>query len=172
MTNRAPHLRYRAFGPRLLVVTAITLVAAGGGIDRAAHGQRLVLDSVRLGNGGVPFVGDGPMLTTISPNGDGYRDGASVSFHLSRRALVRFQVRESMNRDKAPKLLWRERRWLRAGKHRLFWRPSARIEPRTYQLQLMVGRVSTAAGVVRVLGVDAGFTRDSYTAGQRATLAL
>src|SRR6476659_6576600 len=110
MTTRVPHVGVRAFGPRLLVATAVALVTAGGGIDPTAHGQRLLLDSVRLGNGGAPFAGDGPMLTTISPNGDGYRDGASVSFHLSRRALVRFQVRESMNRDKAPKLLWRERR--------------------------------------------------------------
>src|SRR3954471_15243679 len=172
MTNRAPHLRYRAFGPRLLVVTAITLVAAGGGIDRAAHGQRLVLDSVRLGNGGVPFVGDGPMLTTISPNGDGYRDRAGVSFHLSRRALVRLQVRESMNRDQPPKLIWRKRRWLRAGEHRLYWRPPAWIEPRTYQLQLVIPGVRTPAGVVRVLGIDAGFKRDSYGAGQGAPLSL
>src|SRR4051794_30835991 len=104
VTAEAFRPRFRPFGPRLIVASAVALVAAGGGIDSTAHGERLVLDSVRVGDAGAPFAGDGPQLTTVSPNGDGYRDAARVSFHLSRRAVVRLQVWETMNRERPPKL--------------------------------------------------------------------
>ena len=39
-----------------------------------------------------PFQGDGDRVTTISPNGDGLRDSAKISFTLSERARVQFEV--------------------------------------------------------------------------------
>ena len=38
------------------------------------------------------FAGDGPLLTTISPNGDGFRDKANITFRLREAATVTMDV--------------------------------------------------------------------------------
>ena len=43
---------------------------------------RRELGGLRVGNGSTPFAGDGKLLTTISPNGDGFRDEPIVRFRL------------------------------------------------------------------------------------------
>ena len=48
---------------------------------------------------------------------------------------------ETMNREMGPKLIWRVARMLARGQRRLTWRPGARIEPRTYELRLLVDGV-------------------------------
>jgi hypothetical protein len=128
---------------------------------------------VRVGNGGAPFAGDRILLTTVSPNADGFRDAAHVWFRLAQSARVRLEVFESVNRANAPRLLQvRSSALLQAGKHQLTWTPAAKTAPRTYLLRLVVNGATLATAVVRVLGIDAGFTRPSYRPGARATLAV
>ena len=43
------------------------------------------LHALKVTNGSRPFAGDNRLLTTVSPNGDGFRDKAIVSFRLDRR---------------------------------------------------------------------------------------
>ena len=47
------------------------------------------LTDLRVSNGSAPFAGDRALLTTVSPNGDGFRDAAVVRFRLSSAATVR-----------------------------------------------------------------------------------
>jgi hypothetical protein len=164
--------RFPDLAAKLVIATAAATVLAAGGIGSQARGQGLVVSFVRVGNGGAPFAGDRALFTTISPNGDGFRDTAVVSFRLSRRAVVRLAVYETTNREMGPRLVWQTAVALRRGERRLTWRPGGRIEPRTYELRLLVDGVLSATAVVRVLDIDAGFTRESYGPGQTARLSL
>ena len=56
----------------------------------AANAPRL--GSLRVGNGQTRFAGDGTLLTTISPNGDGFRDRAIVRFSLDQTATVQISA--------------------------------------------------------------------------------
>ena len=47
---------------------------------------------LRATNGGDAFAGDNQLLTTISPNGDGFRDRANVTFRLREPATVTMDV--------------------------------------------------------------------------------
>ena len=154
--------------PLLLVAIAVAAALASGG----AHGSALAIDTVRFGNGGAPFAGDRALYTTVSPNGDGYRDAARIRFHLRQRARVTLQVLASQNRAAAPRLIRVKTRIFRSGWHRMTWSPPSGIEPRTYIVHLLVDGSEAAHAVVRVLGVDAGFTRLSYAPGSRAKLAV
>ncbi|MDX6511881.1 MAG: hypothetical protein QOE36_1385, partial [Gaiellaceae bacterium] len=40
------------------------------------------LSAVSVSSGSVPFAGDRRLLTTVTPNRDGFRDRAVVSFRL------------------------------------------------------------------------------------------
>jgi hypothetical protein len=129
-----------------------------------------------------PFAGDRRLLATVSPNGDGLRDRAVVSFRLDRAATVRLDVVRTDTRrpGRAAKTVWSTTRRFRTGRRRLVWQPDAGTEPRTYLLRLTVGRrVYTnipgrrvRAPVVRVLGVEAGFPRRSYAPGERGDLHI
>jgi hypothetical protein len=154
----------------------------------APHGP--ALHDLRVSNGDTPFQGDRRLLTTVSPNGDGFRDAAVVSFRLDRAATVRVQaVRTDTIRIGRPAeaAVWSRAFRLKAGRQRLVWRPAQTIPPRTYILRMTVtGRGGTRrygdyqpsahthvdAPVVRVQGIDAGFTRRSYAPGQQAELSL
>ena len=50
------------------------------------------LHDLRVTNGSQRFAGDNRLLTTVSPNGDGFRDRAIVRFRLDRAATVRLDV--------------------------------------------------------------------------------
>lgn len=145
-------------------------------------GPQLV--DLRVSNGSAPFAGDRRLLTTVSPNGDGFRDAAVVRFVLTRAATVRLDaVATQMVRAgrTGTTVVWSTTRRLPAGPGRIVWRPSRRTQPRTYILRLTVGgRVYGAykptgrqnAPVVRVQGIDAAFTRRSYAPGETAELRL
>jgi hypothetical protein len=159
-------------------VTALLLAAAALG----APAPRLT--DLRVTNDSVPFAGDRALLTTVSPNRDGFREAAIVHFRLNRAADVRMQVvATNMVRAGAggTTVVWRTERSFPAGAGTLVWRPAPSTQPRTYVLRLMVGRrVYGAYGpsgrqdapVVRVQGVDAGFTKRSYAPGESAELRL
>ena len=142
------------------------------------------LQHLRVTNGSEPFAGDGPLLTTVSPNRDGFRDVAVVHFTLTRSAVVRLEV-VATNMVRAGEggttVVWRTSRRLAAGRRSITWRPAPTTQPRTYILLLRVGsRVYGDYGpggrqdapVVRIQGIDAAFTKRSYAPGESAVLQL
>jgi hypothetical protein len=142
------------------------------------------LADLRVTNGSAPFAGDRRLLTTVSPNRDGFRDRAIVHFRLRRPARVQLDV-VATNMIRAGQggttVVWRTARRFGVGTHALSWRPAPSTQPRTYILRLRVGgRVYGAYGpngrpnapVVRVQGIDAGFTKRSYAPGEAAALRL
>ena len=130
---------------------------------------------VKVDNGSTPFFRDGRYLTTVSPNGDGFRDAAHVAFRLTAPATVQLDVlqTDTQRGERATTTLVQSlRRSFAAGPAELVWRPARAITPRTYQLRLRVnGRlVAGRRPVVRVQGIDAGFPQPSYAPGQQASV--
>ena len=164
-----------------LVVGNRVVASAPFRIDTTAP----TLRDLRVRRGPRPYAGDGPLLTTISPNGDGLRDRALVDFTLSEPASVTLEVDRTTS---VPVPIFSETAHLSAGPQTLAWAPSPNVPPRTYLLRLSATddagnrnaygpedahvRRYPRAPVVRLLGVDAGFTRDSYAPGQLATLSI
>ena len=140
------------------------------------------LHDLRVTNGSRPFAGDRRLLTTVSPNADGFRDRAIVSFRLDRPATVRLEVlrTDTLHPGRATKTIWATTRRFRAGRRELAWRPTPGTEPRTYVLRLRVGRRvymnspgrPPQAPVVRVQGIEAAFPKRSYAPGERADLRI
>jgi hypothetical protein len=139
---------------------------------------------LRVTNGSEPYLGDRRLLTTVSPNRDGFRDAATVHFRLRRPATVRLEV-VATNMIRAGKggttIVWRTGHHFGAGAGTLTWRPLPATQPRTYVMRLRVGsRVYGGHGpngrqdapVVRVQGIDAWFTKRSYAPGESAELRL
>ncbi len=132
-----------------------------------------------------PFQGDNDRVTTISSNGDGLRESAKISFTLSERARVRFEVTRTVS---APQTIHELTANLRPGRNTFTWHPHWSVGARTYLVRITAtdgagnrrtygadnaraGRRLTSA-VVRVLGVDAGFSAESYVATSSARLAI
>jgi hypothetical protein len=137
--------------------------------------------NLHVDNGGSRFEGDRPLLTTISPNGDKFRDSANVRFRLTEGATVTMDVTRTV---KVPHPIFTLTATFKAGTHTLTWSPPYTLNPRTYLVQLtsvdragnkivygapnaFVGRYPRGP-VVRLQGIDAGFNRPSYTPGQIA----
>ena len=133
----------------------------------------------------LPFQGDKDRFTTISPNGDKLRESAKISFTLTERAQVHFEVTRTISSPETIYELWAN---LKPGRHTFTWHPHWSMGPRTYLIRLSTldragnrrtygadnareGRKLRSA-VVRVLGVDAGFTQESYVASSAARLAI
>ncbi|MGH3070762.1 MAG: N,N-dimethylformamidase beta subunit family domain-containing protein [Gaiellaceae bacterium] len=133
----------------------------------------------------MPFQGDKKRYTTISPNGDGLRESAKISFTLTEAANVHFEVTRTVS---APETIYELSAKLRPGRHTFTWHPHWSMGARTYLVRITTqdkagnrrtygadnarkGRRLESA-VVRVLGVDAGFTQESYTAMSSARVAI
>ena len=142
------------------------------------------LTDLHVTDGSAPFAGDSRLLTTVSPNGDGFRDAASVRFRLKRPARVRLEV-VATNMVRAgvgdTTVVWTTSRQFGAGAGSLTWHPAQSTQPRTYIMRLRVGnRVYGDYGpsghqnapVVRVQGIELGFLRRSYAPGEFASLAI
>jgi hypothetical protein len=172
-----------------VVLLLLTPLALGAG--RASHASAPHLLDLRVSNGSTPFAGDRRLLTTVSPNGDGFRDRALVSFRLDRAARVRMEAvrTETIRENRAPSaVVWSHTWSLAAGPHRLAWRPARSVVPRTYILRLTVrdaaGRLRVYgnyrpwrgqrvdAPVVRVQDIELGFLRRSYAPGELAALTI
>ena len=147
------------------------------------------LERISVSNGSSPFAGDGPLLTTVSPNGDGFRDRAIIRFTLSAAAQVRIDVvRTDTIRARCPAaaVVWTRSVPFAAGPHVVVWQPAPTTAPRTYIVRLTLrdrdGRTRVYgayrpgarvdAPVVRVQGIDAGFGRPSYAPGQTADVTI
>ncbi|HEX6490069.1 MAG TPA: N,N-dimethylformamidase beta subunit family domain-containing protein [Gaiellaceae bacterium] len=149
------------------------------------------LRGLRVDNGSTPFVGDGRLLTTVSPNGDGFRDRAIVHFRLEVPATVRLDVvRTDSVKRSAPlaTTIMSESAHFRPGAHVLVWTPTADTPARTYVLRLTVtGRTGArrvyglprpvpnprlVAPVVRIQGIEARFLQPSYAPGDTANVSV
>lgn len=168
---------------RLGLAAALTAAAIAGGAQARLTGS--ILSGISVGNGGVLFAGDNARFATVSPNGDGLRDEAVVHFWLARPAHVTLDLFESTNVASGPRLIAQVANDLGAGAHELRWKPRRTLEPRTYMVHLaaldgagsrdVVGSLQPGdpqAHLVRVLGIDAGFTRPSYRPGGSARLVV
>jgi hypothetical protein len=147
------------------------------------------LVQLAVNNGSTPFHDDRLLLTTVSPNADGFRDRAIVRFRLTAAARVRMDaVRTDTVRVGRPAeaVVWTMSADLSAGPHTLVWHPAKTTVPRTYILRLTVrdarGRTRRYGGygpagrvdapVVRVQGIDAGFVQPSYAPGDSAEVQI
>ncbi len=141
--------------------------------------QGPVLSDLRVGNGTGRFAGDSRLLTTISPNGDGYRDHAVVRFTVDRWARVTlsaYSVRIGLQ-----KLVGERITTCNAGPCEVIWSPPSSIEPASYVLRI---RATGASGrssvygwnepyftgyprgpVVHVQGIDANTNAQEYRPG-------
>jgi hypothetical protein len=159
-----------------------------GAFPRAALGRdSLAPTAVGIGVRGSAkrFTGDRPMFATIAPGVDG-RDTAAVVFQLERRARVQLEaVRTGIGRSQ---VRWTKAVTLGPGPHELSWRPTRDTPVGSYVMRLTVdggkGRRRVyggrrpirpdraAAPVVRVLGVEAAFTKRSYVPEERMALRV
>jgi len=152
------------------------------GLALLAGAASPALHDLQVSNGSRPYAGDRRLLATVSPNGDGFRDRAIVSFRLDRAATVRLEVlrTDTLRPGRATKTIWATTRHLERGRRQIVWRPARDTEPRTYIMRLKVGRrvymnlpgERRRAPVVRVQGIEANFPRRSYAPGEQANLRL
>ncbi|HET7759067.1 MAG TPA: N,N-dimethylformamidase beta subunit family domain-containing protein [Gaiellaceae bacterium] len=172
---------------RIFAALAAALAVAATASAAAPPGPPRLL-GLRVSNGGTPFAGDTPWLTTVSPNGDAFRDRALIRFALNRPATVELQIVATDEVRRPVQTIWSTRRQLGAGPHTIVWRPARGTPDRTYLVRLVVigangarrvygyepprsGRL-TSGVVVRVQGVDVGFLARSYPVGGVATAAI
>jgi hypothetical protein len=165
-----------------LVYKSAVLATAPLHVD--AHPPQLL--GLRGDNGSsTRFDGDGPLLTTISPNGDGFRDKANVTFRLREPATVTMDVTRTV---KVPAVVYTITEHLDPGLHTLTWAPAATTNPRTFLIRftavdiagnkIVYGAPNAFTGrypkgvVVRVQGIDAGFGQPSYAPGQVARIHI
>ncbi len=129
-------------------------------------------------NGSTPFARDGKLLTTVSPNGDGFRDKANVDFFLDEPATVTMDVTRTV---KVPHVLYTVTAKLERGAQTMTWTPAPTTNPRTFLISMtsvdaagnkvVYGATNAFVGrypkgiVVRVQGIDAGFGQPSYAPG-------
>ena len=176
--SRVPDGRYLI----RLVAGTRTLAASPIEIDRTAPAVTTITARNRSR---LPFQGDNKRFTTISPNGDKLRESAKIHFRLNERARVHFEVTTTIS---SPVTIYELTANLRPGPHTFTWHPHWSVPARTYLLRITAvdgagnsrtygadnpkeGRRLRSA-VVRLLGVDAGFTAESYVATSSARLAI
>src|SRR3954451_10509805 len=162
------------------LATCVCAVGASSAGTSASSAPLLV--GLHLGNGSTPFAGDGGLVTTISPNGDRFRDAARIRFRLLRVARVRMTVNRTTGRLRP---VYSHSYRLGPGRHTLRWAPPASRGPRTYLVRLVAtdraghrtsfGTTSAGAGpspVIRIQGIDAAFRLESYRPAQFASLSV
>ncbi len=122
----------------------------------------------------LPFAGDRPMFVTIAPGVAG-RDAATVRFALARRSLVELDA--VLMGIGTGSVAWSRQATLGPGVHEVVWHPSPTTPVGTYVMRLTLSKDGrrrvygakrpptpqrASAPVVRLLGVEAAFTRRSY----------
>ena len=171
-----------------LSLVALLFVPSALGARRAAP----VLLDLRVTNGSTPFQGDNTLLTTVSPNGDHFRDAAHVQFTLTAPATIALDVVQTDTVSVDPEQSGLTvvdsvaAKSFRAGPGQIVWRPALGMTPRSYVLDLTVTgkdgsrRVYGAglpgakpiAPIVRIQGIDAGFAQPSFSPGQPAEVTV
>lgn len=145
----------------------------------AALATSALLFGLYVDNGATPYQGDHRYLTTVSPNGDGFRDAARIRFALKRPARVSVDVvanNTAKGDPEKPGSVVVKRipaRLFGTGESEIVWRPARTTQPRTYQLRIRVdGKPTRVSPVVRVQGVDAGFFEPSFKPGDDAAVQV
>ena len=129
-------------------------------------------------------------MTTVSPNGDRFRDKAIVRFRLDAPATVELDVLQTLNVKRGQNVvrtILTQSYPFEAGRHRLAWIPARTVPNGTYVLELTVidaqghkrvyndfplaGQVQVRAPVVRIqrVGVSIG---PRYIPGQSAVVTI
>ncbi|HEX3268480.1 MAG TPA: N,N-dimethylformamidase beta subunit family domain-containing protein [Gaiellaceae bacterium] len=173
-------------GFALTGAAALLLAAVAGAAPPQTQPPRLL--GLRISNGGTPFAGDTPRLTTISPNRDGFRDAALIRFKLDLPGTVDVKVVATGEVQRPARVIWSTSRRLAAGAYTIVWAPSKSIPDRTYLVRFAVHGAKggrrvygyepprrdrlTSGLVVRVQGIQAGFLNRSYPIGGAAKLTL
>jgi hypothetical protein len=172
-------------------LVALAAVSLSPAAVPAAHVEPVPrLLGLRVSNGSTPFAGDGRLLTTVSPNGDGFRDRAIASFVLDGNATVELDVLQTLNVKRgrsSVRTIWSARYAFRRGRHRLTWTPERTIANGTYVLELTVtdalgrrriyndfpvgGHVHVSAPVVRIQRVEVSLG-PRYAPGQTAVVSV
>ena len=172
----------------LAALVALCLSVGSTPAGRAEPAPRLL--DLRVSNGSTPFAGDRRLLTTVSPNGDGFRDRAIVTFRLLQAATVQMDVLRTVNVRRgtaAVQTILTKSVTLEAGRHHFVWTPVRTLAEGTYVLRLSVtdmqgrqrvyddspngSRVAVAAPVVRIQGIDVA-SSPSYAPGQTASVSI
>src|SRR6266536_5166991 len=172
----------------LVVVLAVSLTSAAAPAGRVEPAPKLL--DLRVSNGSAPYAGDRPLLTTVSTNGDDFRDHAVVGFRLTKSATVELDVLQTVNVKRGKntvQTISSLRHAFSPGRHRLVWTPARSVPSGTYVLELTVsdaqgrrriyndlplaGRVRVRAPVVRIqrIGVSGGAR---YMLGQTAVASV
>ena len=171
-----------------LAVTIVATVATASGAradpdPESPDATPPVVSAFSATNGDTRFAGDGRLLTTITPNGDGFRDRATIRFRLSEPAKVVFRIWQA---KPAPRTVYARSSSLGAGRHAMTWAPGPDADPRTYLVWVRAtdrsGNIATYGAiratdrrvtpVVRVQGIEARFERESYVRGSSAMLSI
>ena len=177
-----------ATGTGLVVVLAVSVTSAAAPAVRVAPAPKLL--DLGVSNGSTPYAGDRRLLTTVSPNDDGFRDLAIVGFRLTVSATVELDVLQTVNvkhGKNTVQTISSVRHAFSPGRHRLVWTPARSVPSGTYVLELTVtdaqgrrriyndlplaGRVRVRAPVVRIqrIGVSIG---PRYMPGQTAVASV
>ena len=168
---------------RLIPALLLALALAAPAHTATTRGPQLL--NLRVDDGSAPFAGDNQYLATISPNEDGFRDAAHVHFTLDEPATVTMDVTRTLH---APHVVYTLTDTFSAGSHTMTWSPAPTANPRTYLIRMTVvdaghrrvvyGAPNAHTGryprgvVVRLQGIDAGFTRPTYAPGDLATIHI
>ena len=170
---------------RLPALAALAVLVAAGAAHAGGHRAKApqLLD-LRIDNESTRFTGDSSLLTTVSPNYDGFRDVARIRFRLTAPAVVKMDVTRTV---KVPGTVYTLTESFGTGVHTMIWSPAPNLNPRTYLIRMTVtnkaGRTVYGSPdafvnrhlrglVVRLQEIDAGFTRTSYEPGQLASLRI
>ena len=168
----------RSAPPRLAALAALLAVGVRTRAVTSTVAAAPQLLDLRVDNGSTPFAGDSSLLTTVSPNDDGFRDAAEIHFRLQAPAVVTMDVTRTV---KVPQVVYTLTETLDAGAHTMVWDPLENINPRTYLIRMTVvnkagrrtvyGSPNAFVGrhlrgpVVRIQGIDAGFARAELRTG-------
>jgi len=180
-------MRKRLVRSGIVAAAGIAVAVAAVASVPAQPGPPRLL-GLRVSNGGTPFAGDTPVLATVSPNGDGFRDRALIRFKLDRAATVEVRVVATDEVRRAAKTVWTTTRRLAAGPHVIPWKPVRATPARSYLVRFVLdsrkggrrvygfesprpGRL-TSGLVVRVQGIEAGFLARSYPVGGEAAVSI
>src|SRR5438876_814981 len=123
----------------LVVLLALSLAVVAAPAGRVDPAPKLL--DLQVSNGSTPFAGDRRLLTTVSPNADGFRDRAIVGFRLTVSATVELDVLQTVNVKRGKntvQTISSVRHAFSRGRHRLVWTPARSLPSGTYVLELTV----------------------------------
>src|SRR4051794_26901922 len=130
-------MRKRLVRSGIVAAAGIAVAVAAVASVPAQPGPPRLL-GLRVSNGGTPFAGDTPVLATVSPNGDGFRDRALIRFKLDRAATVEVRVVATDEVRRAAKTVWTTTRRLAAGPHVIPWKPVRATPARSYLVRFVL----------------------------------